>query len=186
MLSIGPGGRSITIAKEEPNGEYALRAGDGRVVSAQHASGLNSAVDVAWSADGALVAIAEQDRTLVLDTATGAVLVSQQRGLALTEQAFATDNSAIVGIDDVRVLRIAIPSGQTTVLGRAQFNQAPPASAVSSAGRVAVTPLGTVKILQGPSHQAHRRPGTARAVEPRRPAAQRRKPHRRRGRMQPL
>ena len=159
VLSIGPGGRSITIAKEEPNGEYTVRAGDGHVVSAQHASGLNAALEVAWSAEGTLVAIAERDRTLVLDTATGAVLVGQQRELSLTEQAFTTDNSAIVGTDDDQVLRIAIPSGQTTVLGRAQFNQAPPASAVSSAGRVAVTSLGTVKILQGPTIKLTGDPG---------------------------
>ena len=71
------------------------------------------------------------DRTVVLDTATGAVLVSQDRLLWMSDQAFAADGSAIVGNDGGRVLRIEIPSGRTTVIGRARETQVIPQTALS-------------------------------------------------------
>jgi hypothetical protein len=151
-VSVGPGGRTVTVGAEEGrDGEYALRAPDGRVVSVQRGPAFSFTPWVSWSADGARVAAVVPDRTVVLDTATGVVLVSQDRKLWMSEQAFAADGSAIVGNDGGRVLRIEIPSGRTTVIGRARETQAAPQIALSSTGRIAVTPLGAVHVLNGPT-----------------------------------
>ena len=56
-VSVGPGGRTITVGAEEGrDGEYALRAPDGRIVSVQRGPAFSFTPWVSWSADGARVA----------------------------------------------------------------------------------------------------------------------------------
>jgi WD40 repeat protein len=146
-LTIGPGGRMVGFGPEE--GEFELRGPDGRVLFTQRGPSFGFAVDVTWSVDGSRVAIGGNERLLVLDTATGGVLLRSDRPARMTDQAFAADGSWLAVTSGDRVLRIEIPSGRATRLYRVRGSGASMPTAVSSTGQLAVTRLGPIVVPGG-------------------------------------
>jgi dipeptidyl aminopeptidase/acylaminoacyl peptidase len=141
--SVGPGGRTIAVGF----GAFTLNAPDGKVLVTQKLPDIVLEPDVAWSADGSRVAVAAQERLLVLDTATGAVLLRRDRSVRLTSQAFAPDGSALAIAEGSRVLRIGIPSGSMSVLYRVRDRGDQFPAAWSSTGRIAITRYDGIGVL---------------------------------------
>ena len=116
-VSIGPGGRAI-VPRYGPDGpSVELREADGRVVGRQVVGPSLRPPSVAWSRDGTRVAVAVPRTLLVLDAISGApVLHTTIADPELPGQAFAPDGSALLVVDDARVLRVDLPSGHRSVV----------------------------------------------------------------------
>jgi hypothetical protein len=113
---IGPAGQTLW---RTPDG-LELHAPDGRVVGMFSLPLIWSDADVAWSADGARVAIVGDDRLRVVDTVTGAVITERRaEDSRLTPQAFSPDAAALVFADERDALRYDLATGAVTTLGRA-------------------------------------------------------------------
>jgi hypothetical protein len=153
--SIGPGGRAVFVDYASQGMRVTLRAPDGRVVGSQVVSSFSLQGSVAWSADGARVAVLVSRTLLVLDTATGVVLtrVKVSDG-GLDPQAFAPDASALLVGSRRRVLRVDVASGAQSELFRSRYTD-DEVSVAWGAGRVAVrTGSSRIELLGSPPVQA--------------------------------
>ncbi|WP_028065004.1 hypothetical protein [Solirubrobacter soli] len=148
--AIGPGGRWAT------DGE--VHEADGRVTARYDVSPLDAGEPppVAWSRDGARVAVlsaeeplAADSRLIVFDTATGAVLARRRGVEAISPQAFAPDGSALLVVTRKDVLRLAVPGAK--LLERRRLTSFYGQVAVWSAtGAVAIAQRGRIEVDGGP------------------------------------
>ena len=137
--SVGPAGHGIMGGYPG----FELRAPDGQLVATHPLMpAFYYEGDVAWSADGALVAVASDDELRVIATATGALRRQGDDDGRLSRQAFAPDDSALVIARDGKIVRFDIASGQATALGKAAS-----AASWSSRGQVALTRDHSVAVL---------------------------------------
>lgn len=160
-LSVGPGGRFVESARSSPkHARIRLRAPNRRSLGTYDLGAGNYGMSIAWSADGSRVAVAEtpallgeSPTLLVLDTATGAVILRRRAGHGeLDAQAFAPDASALLVTDGKRLLRVALPSGKATVLFRIdKRDDDQPRAAWGQSGRIAVRTRERLRVLGDPS-----------------------------------
>lgn len=155
VVSIGPGGRFVeTVRGSSEHTRIRLRAPDRRSLGTYDFGSAYAEPSIAWSADGARVAIAVAPVLYVLDTATGAVLLRRRIGgsAELGAQAFAPDASALLLTDYERLLRVDLPSGKATVLLRTgKLDNDPPRAAWGRSGRIAVRTRERLRVLGDPA-----------------------------------
>ena len=144
VSQVGPGGRSAIVRRFPASAT--LRAADGRQIAKLapwDPSSETLSEYVAWSRDGRLVAVAVDDRLLVLDADSGAAvstipLPGIDAYTTISPQAFAPDGSALVVLADNEVLRADVASRSlTTVASLPDDHWDPPAW--STSGAISVT-----------------------------------------------
>jgi hypothetical protein len=146
-VSIGPGGLSIVAAGGYSDARVELHGADGRLIEAWAVTPGRFPPSVAWSPDGARVAIVVPPAVLVVDTASGALLLRDELPeTRVSAQGFAPDGSALVVNDGRRVLRIDVASGVASVVFGGSTSSGPTA-AWGASGRIAVATGNRIVVL---------------------------------------
>jgi hypothetical protein len=150
--SVGPGLRYLERVYDSRRGEtYALRRADGGRIGVYRFAESDDDVAIAWSPDGARVAIGLAPRLKVIDTATGAVLLDTKVPdyLELGAQAFAPDGSALLAGDALRVHRIDIPSGAASTVLEDDDGDIGAGAEWSRTGGIAVNLFAGIRVVGG-------------------------------------
>ena len=158
--SVGPGLRYLEQVYDNRRGEtYALRRPDGGQIGVYRFAESVDDVTIAWSPDGARVAIGLAPQLKVIDTATGAVVLDQNVSnyLELGAQAFAPDGSALLVANAQLVWRIDVPGGATSGVF-AGVDDIDTGGQWSRTGQIAINRFDSVSILGGSQIRALVRP----------------------------
>jgi hypothetical protein len=139
--SVGPSGHAIVGGFDE----FELLAPGGQVLATQPIGpSFYYEGDVAWSADGARVAVDADGELRVLEAATGAVVRRTGDNGRLSPQAFGPDDSTLVMVLDGKVVRVDLATGQATALGKAAD-----AASYGLGSRLALTRDRSIAVLGG-------------------------------------
>lgn len=142
MVSIGPGGRWVTVGYEPRTNMYVfvVRAADGRPLATLHEHGIYAIEDtiyVAWSADGGHVAIGHDEQAQVVDTVSG-VRTGSVRLFNLGPQALSPDGDTLLDAIDLGLNRIDVATGARQAIATSTPDKPVRSGAWSPAGRLAV------------------------------------------------
>jgi hypothetical protein len=134
LVALGPRGLWVSGARDDQGDvEVALRTGDGDAIARLAVGhGLVWALDaVSWSADGARVALVTRQEAIVLDTATGAVLLRTPADF-VSSHGLSPDGGMLLVTRDAVVWRVDVATAANVRVARADRAQWSPT------GRLAV------------------------------------------------